>query len=107
MLARFEAEVGDDRTALLPIMAEVDVPLRRYKVNAAWATEKVGRPAHGYFRGRPLSIAVELEVLRLGVERRHISVGCRRGPATKPTFSRSYAHTRLQKSSAGFRVPDD
>lgn len=70
VLARLEAEVGEDRTALLRMMAALDVPLRRYKVYAACAAEKAGRlKLNGHLWGRsPLSIVVELEALRLGVE---------------------------------------
>jgi hypothetical protein len=70
VLARLEAEVGEDRTTLLHMMAALEVPLRHYKVYAAWAAEKVGRlKLNGHIRGRsPLSIVVELEALRLGVE---------------------------------------
>lgn len=70
VLARLETEVGEDRTALLRMMAALDVPLRHYKVYAAWAAEKAGRlKLNGHLRSRsPLSIVVELEALRLGIE---------------------------------------
>jgi hypothetical protein len=70
VLARLEAEVIKDRAALRQMMAALDVPLRRYKVYAAWAAEKAGRlKLNGHVWSRsPLSIVVELEALRLGVE---------------------------------------
>lgn len=70
VLARLEAEVVKDRAALRQMMAALDVPLRRYKVYAAWAAEKAGRlKLNGHVWSRsPLSIVVELEALRLGVE---------------------------------------
>ena len=37
------AVIADDRTALLQIMATLGVPVRRYKLYAAWAVEKAGR----------------------------------------------------------------
>jgi hypothetical protein len=69
-LRRLAAEIGQDRTALLDIMAVLGIKVRRYKVGAAWIGEKAGRLK---FNGRlfarsPLSDLEELEILRLGVE---------------------------------------
>jgi len=69
-LRRLAAEIGQDRAALLDIMAALGIKVRRYKVGAAWAGEKAGRLK---FNGRlfarsPLSNLEELEMLRLGVE---------------------------------------
>jgi hypothetical protein len=69
-LRRLAAEVGQDRAALLDIMAALGIKVRRYKVGAAWIGEKAGRLK---FNGRlfarsPLSDLEELEILRLGVE---------------------------------------
>jgi hypothetical protein len=69
-LRRLAAEIAQDRAALLDIMAALGIRVRRYKVGAAWAGEKVGRLK---FNGRlfarsPLSNLEELEMLRLGVE---------------------------------------
>jgi hypothetical protein len=69
-LRRLAAEVGQDRAALLDIMAVLGIKVRRYKVGAAWIGEKAGRLK---FNGRlfarsPLSDLEELEILRLGVE---------------------------------------
>jgi len=69
-LRRLAAEVGQDRAALLDIMAALGIKVRRYKVGAAWIGEKAGRLK---FNGRlftrsPLSDLEELELLRLGVE---------------------------------------
>jgi hypothetical protein len=69
-LRRLAAEIGQDRTALLDIMAALGIRVRRYKVGAAWIGEKAGRLK---FNGRlfarsPLSDLEELEILRLGVE---------------------------------------
>jgi hypothetical protein len=70
VLRRFAAEVAQDRAALLEIMAVLGIPVRAYKVCAAWIGEKAGRLK---FNGRlftrsPLSYLEELEILRLGVE---------------------------------------
>jgi hypothetical protein len=64
------AEIAQDRAALLEIMAALDVPVRGYKVYAAWIGEKAGRlKPNGYLLARsPLSNLEELEMLRLGVE---------------------------------------
>ena len=69
-LSRLAAEIAQDRSALLAIMASLGVTVRRYKIGAAWIGEKAGRLK---FNGRllarsPLSDLEELELLRLGVE---------------------------------------
>lgn len=62
-------EIAEDRTALLKIMARLEIPVRGYKVFAAWAGEKVGRlKLNGHVLTRsPLSDLEETELLSLGV----------------------------------------
>lgn len=69
-LPRLAAEIAEDRETLLELMAVLDIPVRSYKVYAAWAGEKVGRlKPNGHLRSRsPVSNLEELELLRLGVE---------------------------------------
>jgi hypothetical protein len=69
-LPRLASEIAEDRAALLEMMAALGVPVRSYKVYAAWAGEKAGRlKPNGRLRARsPLSNLEELELLRLGVE---------------------------------------
>ena len=69
-LRRLAAEIGQDRSALLDIMASLGITVRIYKVGAAWIGEKAGRlKFNGRLFGRsPLSDLEELEMLRLGVE---------------------------------------
>jgi hypothetical protein len=64
------AEITEDRAALMQIMRTLGIPVRGYKVFAAWAGEKAGRlKPNGRIRTRsPLSSLEELEILRLGVE---------------------------------------
>lgn len=64
------AEIARDRTVLLDIMRDLGVPVRRYKVCAGWAGEKLGRlkPNDHLVQRSPLGTALDLEVLRLGVE---------------------------------------
>lgn len=69
-LSRLAAEIAQDRSTLLTIMAALGITVRTYKVGAAWIGEKAGRLK---FNGRllarsPLSDLEELEILRLGVE---------------------------------------
>lgn len=69
-LKRLAVEIAQDRAALIGMMKALGVPVRSYKVFAAWAGEKAGRVK---FNGRllarsPLSDLEELELLRLGVE---------------------------------------
>jgi hypothetical protein len=70
VLQRFAADVAEDRAALVSIMAALGVPVRGYKVYAAWLGEKAGRlKLNGHlFTRSPLSSLEELELLRLGVE---------------------------------------
>jgi hypothetical protein len=69
-LTRLAAEIAQDRSALLNIMASLGVTVRVYKVGAAWIGEKAGRlKFNGHLLTRsPLSDLEELELLRLGVE---------------------------------------
>ena len=69
-MQRLADEIAQDRAALLEIMASVGVPVRGYKVCAAWIGEKAGRlKLNGHLLARsPLSSLEELEMLRLGVE---------------------------------------
>ena len=69
-LRQLSGEVAEDRAALLDIMGTLGVPVRSYKVWAAWAGEKAGRlKPNGHLTTRsPLSNLEELEILRLGVE---------------------------------------
>ena len=69
-LKHLAAEVAQDRAALIAMMKALGIPVRAYKVYAAWIGEKAGRVK---FNGRllarsPLSDLEELELLRLGVE---------------------------------------
>jgi len=69
-LTRIAAEVAEDRTALLEMMAALGVPVVRVKVYAGWAAERVGRLK---LNGRllnpsPLSGLVEVEAVELGVQ---------------------------------------
>ena len=69
-LNRLAAEIAQDRSALITIMAALGITARAYKVGAAWIGEKAGRlKFNGSLRARsPLSDLEELELLRLGVE---------------------------------------
>ena len=69
-LQRLAGEINADRRALLEIMALLGVPVRHYKMAAAWLGERAGRlKFNGRLRTRsPLSGLEELELLRLGVE---------------------------------------
>ncbi|MEW2625911.1 hypothetical protein [Streptomyces sp. NPDC048106] len=64
------AEIAQDRSALLGIMRDLGVPVRRSKVCAGWASEKLARlKGNGrLIRRSPLSTVLELEALRLAVE---------------------------------------
>ncbi|MCC4318813.1 hypothetical protein [Streptomyces malaysiensis] len=63
-------QILEDRKALLAVMADLEVPVRRYKIYGGWLGEKAGRlKPNGRLRRRSgLSSVVELESLRIGVE---------------------------------------
>jgi hypothetical protein len=63
-------EIAEDRVSLVRIMRRLGIPVRRYKVWAGRAVERVGRlKSNGRIvRQSPLSAMWELEALRLGVE---------------------------------------
>jgi hypothetical protein len=69
-LRSLAAEVAQDRAALLNMMRALGVPVRGYKVYAAWVGEKAGRlKLNGHLLTKsPLSYLEELEMMRLGVE---------------------------------------
>jgi hypothetical protein len=69
-LQRLAAEVAQDRAALQDIMGALGIPVRAYKLYAAWIGEKAARlKLNGHLLARsPLSSLEELEMLRLGVE---------------------------------------
>ena len=69
-LRRLAVEISADREALLEFMAALGVPVRAYKLWAAWAGEKAERlkPNGRLLSRSPLSSLEELEILRLGVE---------------------------------------
>jgi hypothetical protein len=64
------AEIAQDRKALLDIMRDLGIPVRRYKVCAGWAGEKLGRlkPNGHLVRPSSLGTVLDLEAPRLGVE---------------------------------------
>ena len=70
VLRGLAAEIAEDRSALLAIMSKLGIPIRGYKVFAAWAGEKIGRlKLNGHLLSKsPLSRLEETEILRLGVE---------------------------------------
>lgn len=63
------AEIAEDVRTLRDMMGALGVPVRRYKVYAAQAAERVGRlKPNGHLRSRsPLSTLLELEALLAGV----------------------------------------
>jgi hypothetical protein len=69
-LQRLAADIAQDRAALEDIMGALGIPVRAYKVYAAWIGEKAARlKLNGHLLARsPLSSLEELEMLRLGVE---------------------------------------
>jgi hypothetical protein len=69
-LVRVADEIAQDRGALLRIMRDLGVPVRRYKMGVGWLLEKAGRAKTNGFlvRRAPLSSVLELEALRVGVE---------------------------------------
>lgn len=69
-LENLRKEISQDRQALVRLLADLDVPVRHYKVYGAWLAEKAGRakPNGRLVRRSGLSLLVELEAMRLGVQ---------------------------------------
>ncbi|MGI5380071.1 hypothetical protein ACQEV2_38640 [Streptomyces sp. CA-251387] len=69
-LRTLAAEISQDRQALLRLLADLGVSVKRYKLYGAWLGEKVGRvkPNGRLLRRSGLSLLVELEALRLGTQ---------------------------------------
>lgn len=69
VLRQLAADITEDRSTLLEIMAALSIGVRSYKVFAAWAGEKAGRlKLNGHLLTRsPLSDLEETEFLQLGV----------------------------------------
>ncbi|GHB54637.1 hypothetical protein GCM10010377_52220 [Streptomyces viridiviolaceus] len=69
-LKNLAAEISQDRRTLLRLMADLDVPVKHYKVYGAWLGEKIGRvkPNGRLLRRSGLTALVELEALRLGAQ---------------------------------------
>ncbi|HEY1698816.1 MAG TPA: hypothetical protein VGG75_03755 [Trebonia sp.] len=70
VLTKLAAEITEDRSELLKIMAALEIRVVGYKVFAAWAGEKAARlKLNSRLIARsPLSDLEEAEALRLGVE---------------------------------------
>ncbi|MFF0014263.1 hypothetical protein [Streptomyces sp. NPDC005374] len=69
-LADLSQEISQDRQALLRVLADLGVPVRRYKAYGAWLGEKAGRvkPNGRLLRRSGLAVVIELEALRLGAQ---------------------------------------
>ncbi|MFF4120772.1 hypothetical protein [Streptomyces sp. NPDC001714] len=69
-LRHLAGEIAEDRASLLRIMRSLGVPKRHYKVAASGAAERMGRlKTNGrLLRRSPLTLVIELEFLRLGVQ---------------------------------------
>ncbi|MEU0407546.1 hypothetical protein ABZ307_06900 [Streptomyces griseorubiginosus] len=69
-LENLRKEIAQDRQALVRLLADLDVPVRHYKVYGAWLGEKAGRakPNGRLVRRSGLALLIELEALRLGAQ---------------------------------------
>ncbi len=69
-LRTLAAEISQDRQALLRLLADLGVSVKRYKLYGAWLGEKAGRvkPNGRLLRRSGLSLLVELEALRLATQ---------------------------------------
>ncbi|MFJ8105850.1 hypothetical protein [Streptomyces sp. NPDC096132] len=69
-LVRLAAEITQDRRSLLRLLADLEMPVKHYKVYGAWLGEKVARvkPNGRLLRRSGLTVLVELEAMRLGVQ---------------------------------------
>ncbi|MET8767895.1 hypothetical protein [Streptomyces sp. NPDC004658] len=95
------AEIAEDREALLDIMRDLGVPVRRYKVWAGWAGEKLGRlkPNGHLVSPSPLGTVLDLEALRLGIEgKAAVWQALLRLSATDGRLDRSRLDTLLERA---------
>ncbi|MFJ3714361.1 hypothetical protein [Streptomyces sp. NPDC090057] len=69
-LKRLATEIAHDRDALLRLMAELGIPIKHYKLYAAWVGERIGRlkPNGRALRRSGLTVLIELEGMRLAVQ---------------------------------------
>ncbi|MFI7498769.1 hypothetical protein ACIBVL_09640 [Streptomyces sp. NPDC049687] len=69
-LRNLATEIAQDRRSLLALMADLDVPVAHYKVYGARLGERIGRvkPNGRLVRRSGLTVLVELEAMRLGVQ---------------------------------------
>ncbi|MFG2470170.1 hypothetical protein ACGFXB_32560 [Streptomyces canus] len=69
-LESLRKEISQDRQALVRLLADLDVPVRRYKTYGAWLGEKAGRmkPNGRLLRRSGLALLIEVEALRLGAQ---------------------------------------
>ncbi|MET8076353.1 hypothetical protein [Streptomyces sp. NPDC005303] len=69
-LESLRKEISQDRQALVRLLADLDVPARRYKMYGAWLGEKAARmkPNGRLLRRSGLALLVEIEALRLGAQ---------------------------------------
>ncbi|MFF7933761.1 hypothetical protein [Streptomyces sp. NPDC007940] len=63
-------EISQDRLALVRLLADLDIPVRRYKWYGAWLGEKAARmkPNGRVLRRSGLALLIEIEALRLGAQ---------------------------------------
>ncbi|HTP81764.1 MAG TPA: hypothetical protein VMQ11_02410 [Alphaproteobacteria bacterium] len=68
-LEHLAAEMAEEKAAMIEMMRALGVPVRHYKVYAAWLGEKAGRvKLNGHLvRRSPLSALEEIEALQIGV----------------------------------------
>ncbi|MGC4985844.1 hypothetical protein ACLQ18_35365 [Streptomyces sp. DT193] len=68
-LRALEADILQDRRALVRLMTDLHVFARRYKAYGAWLGEKLGRvkPNGRMLRRSDLALLIELEAMRMGV----------------------------------------
>jgi hypothetical protein len=69
-LESLRKEISQDRQALVRLLADLDIPVRRYKTYGAWLGEKAARlkPNGRLLRRSGLALLVEIEAMRLGAQ---------------------------------------
>jgi putative membrane protein len=70
ILESLRKEISQDRQDLVRLLADLDVPVRRYKTYGAWLGEKAARmkPNGRLLRRSGLALLIEIEALRLGAQ---------------------------------------
>ncbi|WP_133917568.1 hypothetical protein [Streptomyces sp. NBC_00582] len=109
-LRRLATEIAQDRRSLLGVLADLGMPVRHYKVYGAWLGEKVARlkPNGRLVRRSGLTVLVELEALRVGVQgKAMVWRALQRAAAREPRLEPERLRELLERAEQQLRTVDE